>query len=328
MVRSGGPALRTCARPTSARTTAISSSTAATMRKASHGSSPAATRPYAAEISSRIRARKARTPAPTNIPAPVATALHVGLDLRLGERHLGAHDGRQVVRGVGHQLAERALGGGSMESRTAVVRSAPADSWLLTLAVLPQWGLPRAYGLSRFRARTRPGRRRRRRPADSSSSILPVHPFSRRRSTTPPGPPPAATPQHAQLDVVVARASSGPKASSPTSRLTVKPMPPSSARPGDVPPGEVGVQLGPGEPRGQVRAAEDADQLADDQRDHDAQATRSLTASPKPPPTRVTPAAKQGEDRHGDPGGQRPDRVLQALGRASPPRPRGGAPER
>ena len=62
-----------------------------------------------------------------------------------------------------------------------------------------------------------------------------------------------------------------PKASSPISSETVNPIPASSARPEDVPPAQALVELGPGEPLHQPGRAEDADGLADDQADDDAE---------------------------------------------------------
>gem|GEM_PF-4149553 len=76
MARSGLPlTLLILLFPTSARIAPMTSKTPATMRKASHGASPAATRPYAAAIISRISARNARTPAAANRPAPTPALL-------------------------------------------------------------------------------------------------------------------------------------------------------------------------------------------------------------------------------------------------------------
>ena len=61
------------------------------------------------------------------------------------------------------------------------------------------------------------------------------------------------------------------KASSPISSETVKPMPASERQGEDVRPGQVLVELGPGEAGGQPGAAEDADGLADDQAEDDAE---------------------------------------------------------
>src|SRR5450631_557907 len=76
MARSGLPlrVSKLCL-PANTSTAPMTSRTPATMRNAAQGGSPAATSPYAAAISSRISARKARTPAVANMPAPAPAFL-------------------------------------------------------------------------------------------------------------------------------------------------------------------------------------------------------------------------------------------------------------
>ena len=90
------------------------------------------------------------------------------------------------------------------------------------------------------------------------------------------------------------RSEPAPKASSPTSRDTVKPTPVSMARPGDVAPGELVVEPGPREAGDEPGGAEDADDLADDQTERRRRPRRRRRAPPaRPPPMTVTPEAKK-----------------------------------
>ena len=118
--------------------------------------------------------------------------------------------------------------------------------------------------------------------------------------------------QDGQLDVLVARAA-GAEGQLPDEQRDGEPDAGQQRQPDDVPPGEVVVELGPGEPREDPGAAEHPDQLAEHQGEHHREGGLVGQAVAEAAAHHPHPRGEEREDRHRDPGGQRPEPVLEPV---------------
>ena len=109
IVRLGGPTFETLRLPMNASTAAMTSSAAAMTRNATAGCRPAATRPYAAEISRMRQHQDQQHPRGAEQRTAGERILDVEPDLGLGQFDLAVDQSGQVATRRGEQRPQRLL---------------------------------------------------------------------------------------------------------------------------------------------------------------------------------------------------------------------------
>ena len=268
------------------------------------------------EVAQRDRQRRSRraaagTPAAANSAEPDAAGLDADLELGLGELDLLARAATRC-RGWRRRRADRWSG------RRGLGRS-------VTSSTLPKPS-DRRSGRSACR-RPAPRRRRRRAPRPRRSGGRPGCAAAAR-----PRPAAAATSEPTRTPTTTgppaAESAEGELADQQRDREADAGQ---HREPDDVDPGQVVVEVGVGEGVQQPGRAGDADRLAEDQTQDDAQRHRIASGTPQPVDAADGhPGGEEREDRHGDTADSGRTQVLQLLGQAVQVRRGrpGGAPER